>query len=180
MSLAHRLPARRNMLPAKLHTYTGPGFQPSRKELRLPAEPPSIKISLQGSTPLMKAAGTGQGNIVKFLIEQRADAGEFDDLDRGILYFARHNTGSFNLLPWLEEYGRDTHGRRLEYRVPKPDPAKYKYKKNQNFAKQYRIGVRKMDFRFQMERHSRRMKQLRSQRQNSAFQPNEAIQIPKP
>ena len=48
------------------------GFQPSSNEQRPPAKQPSIKKSLQGMTPLLQAAATGQGNVVKLLVDRRA------------------------------------------------------------------------------------------------------------
>ena len=49
-----------------------------------------IKDYIQGSTPLMKAAATGQSDVVRLLLERGANGNHFDNFDRGLVYYA-HN-----------------------------------------------------------------------------------------
>ena len=72
----------------------------------------------------MKAAGTGQSDVVKFLVENGADAGVFDKLDRGLLYLAKHSNGQKKLVHWLLDNAKCSRGIPLEERTPKPNPNK--------------------------------------------------------
>ena len=86
-------------------------------------------------TPLMFAAATGQGDVVKALVLSRADPGVFNVEGKGILQLARQ-TSSNRMYPWLLKYGRHKDGTPLlETYVRKP-PKETNH--STKFSKNYR------------------------------------------
>ena len=78
-----------------------------------------IKNSLQGMTPLLIAAATGQGNVVQMLLQMGANGHHFDDDDQGVLSLAYNcNPSTYNMLQNLEL----PDGSFLEWRPVWPKP----------------------------------------------------------
>ena len=136
------------------------GFQPSSNEQRPPAKQPSIKKSLQGLTPLLQAAAAGQGNVVRLLVERRADPGVFDKSGRGILYLSYNcSEGRGTMYKWLRQ--RCWRGKPLQW----GNPQQKKYRKNETASSQVPV-------------HGFQPSQSLIPK-CTGFQPNELIQIPK-
>ena len=87
-------------------------------------------------TPLLRAAGSGQTDVVVMLLDEGANGKHFDTRNRGILWLARHVEGG-QMFKRLERY-RFADGSKLEWRDPIPVADGKGQYKQPNASKLYR------------------------------------------
>ena len=89
-------------------------------------------------TPLLMAAGSGQGLIVKLLIESNANPGLQNNGGKGIMALAWYSC--YQTYNWLQGYATTLDGSRLEWTWGKKSEAPSQHGRR-NFAKAFRHWV---------------------------------------